>query len=176
MINNYRKLNPEVLFTQDGMTTLNQLKINEFKKLASENSRRRVRLCTHGRDDSQLHEMFILFEHGTYIRPHKHIGKSESVHIVEGAFDMILFSDSGEVENVIRMGDYSSGKEFYFRSDKPVYHSYIIRSSVVIIHETTTGPFDRTQTIFADWAPQDEDNPAVRLFVSQLERKVSEIK
>ena len=87
--------------------------------------------------------MLIVHERGAYVRPHKHPAKTESTHIIEGLVDVVLFEDDARIERVISMGDYASGRAFYYRMDVPVFHTLIIRSDVLVFHETTNGPFER---------------------------------
>lgn len=174
MAEKYRVVNAEVLYSQAGtMTTASRSDIDLFKRLASHNPRKRVRLCAHGGADDRLHEMLIVHERGAYVRPHKHPGKTESVHIIEGLVDVIVFDDEGRIENVIRLGDYASGRIFYYRMEMPVFHTLIIRSEVLVFHETTNGPFDRSDTVFAPWAPEDGDVNSIDDFMAGLNEKVS---
>jgi hypothetical protein len=66
------------------------------------------------------------------------------------------------------MGDYASGRKFYYRSDAQAYHTLIIRSDVLVFHETTQGPFRREDTVFATWAPEDGDLEGRRAFQARL--------
>ncbi len=116
--------------------------------------------------------MLIVHERSAYVRPHKHPGKTESTHIIEGLVDVVIFDDDGRIERVIRMGDYASGGIFFYRMAKPVFHTLIIRSDILVFHETTSGPFDRRDTVFASWAPEDSDEHSVSIFMAQLDDKV----
>jgi len=172
-LNKYHQQNVEVLYTKDTSTTADQSDVEHFKKLSSSNPRKRIRLCTHPNQGDLLHEMLIVHEKSAYVRPHKHPGKSESIHIIEGFVDVVLFDDEGRIERVISMGDYASGKTFYYRMATPVFHTLVIRSEVLVFHETTNGPFDRTATLFAPWAPEDADLNSVVDFMVDLEKRVS---
>lgn len=168
----YCTLNPEILYSKTAITTVNQTDIEHFKQLSSHNPRKRIRLCAHESPDDRLHEMLIVHERGTYVRPHKHPGKTESTHIIEGLVDVVVFDDDGRIERVISMGDYASGKTFYYRMAIPVFHTLIIRSDVLVFHETTNGPFDRSDTVFATWAPEDGDVNSAGNFMADLDAKV----
>ena len=174
-IKKYRQQNKEVLYSKDSLTTADQSDINHFKQLSSYNSRKRVRLCAHLNQDDLLHEMLIVHEKSIYVRPHKHPGKNESTHIIEGLVDVVLFDSEGRIERVVSMGDYASGKTFYYRMAAPTFHTLLIRSEVLVFHETTNGPFDRSATIFAPWAPEEDDVNSIAAFMSDLDRRVSSI-
>lgn len=169
----YTFQNPEVLHSKLSITTTDRSDIDLFKQLSSRNPRKRIRLCSHDSPDDRLHEMLIIHERSAYVRPHKHPGKTESTHIIEGLVDVVVFDDDGRIERVISMGDYASGKIFYYRMAIPVFHTLIIRSDVLVFHETTNGPFDRCDTVFAPWSPEDADVDSVNNFMTGLDNKVS---
>jgi len=164
--------NPEVLYSEAALTTVNQSDIEHFKQLSSLNPRKRIRLCAHPKPDDGLHEMLIVHERGAYVRPHKHPGKTESTHIIEGLVDVVIFDSIGQITSVVSMGDYASGRTFYYRMATPVFHTLIIRSDVLVFHETINGPFDRRNTIFAPWAPEDGDVNSVSTFMATLDDRV----
>jgi cupin fold WbuC family metalloprotein len=165
----YRTLNPEVLYTRDALTKVDRSEIDHFKQLSSANPRKRVRLCAHADPEDRLHEMLIVHERGAYVRPHKHPGKTESTHIIEGMVDVVVFDDHGHITDVLSVGDYASGRTFYYRMAVPAFHTLLIRSDVLVFHEITNGPFDRSNTVFAPWAPADHDTAAVEHYVEKLE-------
>ncbi len=169
----YHQHNAEVLYSEEAIATANQSDIENFKNLSSHNHRKRIRLCAHPDQSDSLHEMLIVHEKGAYVRPHMHPGKSESTHIIEGLVDVLLFDDRGRIERVIRMGDYASGRIFYYRMTTPIFHTLIIQSEFLVFHETTNGPFDRTATLFAPWAPEENDVNSVNDFIADLEKRVS---
>ena len=101
--------------------------------------------------------MIIVLSNQTYIRPHKHINKTESFHIIEGLIDVVIFDETGNIVEVVHMGDLLSGHNFFYRLSDDYYHTPIIRSDFAVFHETINGPFDRTDTIEAPWAPDEAD-------------------
>lgn len=115
--------------------------------------RKRRRLCVHKDDNDLLHEMFVAYCSETYMRPNKH-PKDESLHILAGYGDFFIFDHDGNVQDVIAL---SSTEQVYIRVPHNVYHKMIIRSPVMVIHETIAGPFlgpGRT-TIPAPWSPEE---------------------
>ena len=160
----------EVLYAADGVVTVDAEAIAGLKRDASRNPRERIRLCTHRGTGDAVHEMLIVHAASAYVRPHKHIGKAESFHVIEGRVDVVLFDDEGEVGDVIPMGEYASGLPFYYRIDQPVFHTLLIRSAVLVFHETTSGPFKREQTVFAAWSP-DSEPAAVAAYMSDVDSR-----
>ncbi|HMC65224.1 MAG TPA: WbuC family cupin fold metalloprotein [Gemmataceae bacterium] len=166
-------LNPEVLVAIGPVVTVSRPDLEKLKERATENPRQRVRLCAHQSADDRLHEMLIVLGRGTYVRPHKHPNKTESFHIVEGQADLILFDDDGIIGSVLAMGEYDSGRTFFYRLCAPYYHTVIVRSDALVLHETTNGPFVRADTIFAPWAPDEADADSRSRYVAALEQCVA---
>jgi len=50
----------------------------------------------------------IVLSGNTYIRPHKHLAKSESFHVIEGLVDIVILDDQGAITEVIQLGDFQS--------------------------------------------------------------------
>ena len=165
-----KKLNDEVLMVQESVVQLDRLDIEALKEQSLLNQRQRIRICAHSGVEDRLHEMFIVHRKGTYIRPHKHLGKIESVHVIEGLVDVVLFDDTGTVSRIIPMADHSSGRTFYYRMGEPCYHTLLIVSEVLVFHEITNGPFRRSDTVFAPWAPDEADTAGQVEFMSRLAR------
>ena len=57
------------------------------------------------------------------------------------------------VTQKIELGNYISGKEFYYRMSSNTYHMLLVRSETFVFHEATEGPFIKNDTIFPEWAP-----------------------
>lgn len=136
--------------------------------------RKRVRISAHLDVAAKVHEMLIALSSQSYVRPHKHIDKSESYHVIHGEADLVLFDEQGEIIDRIRMGDFRSGKAFYARLEEPTFHSIIVWTDIVVFQETTNGPFDRDQTVGAPWAPPEDDLPASTEFHAELRRKLAD--
>ena len=97
-----------------------------------------------------------------------HLNKIESVHVIEGLVDVVLFDEEGTVTEIIRMGDLSSGRKFYYRMAAPSYHTLFIVSELLVFHEITNGPFRRPDTVFAPWAPDEGDTAGQVEFMGRL--------
>lgn len=155
------EINREVLFSTEDITRLGTADIESLKSKAAANPRRQVRLCTHPNVDSIAHEMIIVQARGNYIRPHKHINKSESFHIIEGELTVVIFDESGSIQETIPMAPFRSGI-FYYRLSAGYYHTIFVTSDTVVFHETTEGPFRPEDSVFAPWAPEEDDRERKR--------------
>lgn len=161
-------LNEEVLVATGPIVKLSRADIQSLKERALRNSRQRIRICAHKNNQDRLHEMLIVHTKDAYVRPHKHLNKSESFHVIEGKVDVVIFEEGGNVAQVIRMGDYASGRRFYYRIEQPAFHTLLIRSDVLVFHETTNGPFRREDTVFAPWSPEEQDPTGQNDFMKRL--------
>jgi cupin fold WbuC family metalloprotein len=128
----------------------------------------------HADSNAAVHEMLIVHAKGCYVRPHKHLNKSESFHIVEGELDVVLLNEAAQIEEVIRMGDYRSGRPYYYRLNQPLYHTLLIRSPQVMFHEVTNGPFQRSDTLFLPGTPEIDNEAEARNYMTVLEATIDE--
>ncbi len=175
----HRKESKEVLYCDHDIIVLEKMDLDELKQLAMLNPRKRIRICSHQSPEDLVQEMIIVHTNGTYVRPHKHLGKAESFSILEGETDIILFEEDGAIRQVIRMGTPDSGLPFYYRISSAIFHTLLIRTEFLVFHEVTQGPFDRQHTIFAEWARHDFEaekylHADLTFTVAQMKRPLTE--
>jgi cupin fold WbuC family metalloprotein len=132
---------------------------------------RRGRICSHHSNDEPVHEMFVAHERDTYVRPHRHLNKSESMVILTGEVDYLFFDDVGNLTECYRLGESASGLPFYQSTRTDLYHSLIVRSDWAVFLEITKGPFDPSDTVWAPWSPAVTSGEA-KTFQKRLERKI----
>jgi cupin fold WbuC family metalloprotein len=165
-------INNEVWIADEEIVRIRDGDVESLKGNLVTAPRGRIRICAHKSADDALHEMLIALKRSVYIRPHKHLNKNESFHIVEGLVDVVVLDDRGAIWDVVEMGDYGSGRAFYYRISAPYYHTLLIRSELLVVHETTTGPFRKQDTEFAVWAPEETDAVAGEKFMRNLSEEV----
>ena len=165
--------NQEVFYIDQPIIRIDDAKIQWLKDQAKSNGTGRSRFCVHrDMNDDMPHEMLIVHQNDVYVRPHKHIGKSESFHIIEGEVDIIIFNDEGDIIDVVLMGERNvSGRCFFYRMCAEYYHSLIIRSDLLVFHETTRGPFVKEQTIYASWSPVGYDLEENEQYMQSLDKR-----
>lgn len=161
--------NNEVFYMADSNVMLKKMDFDQLHNYALKSTRNRARYCAHKNKESDLHEMFEIFTQETYLRPLKQINKSYSYHVIQGSVDVYLFSEIGEVTDIISLGDFQSGKPFYFRAPQNVYRTLVTTSKFVLYHEVTTGPFKKEDTLFAPWAPVEDDVNATKQFLLSIQ-------
>ena len=165
----------DVYLTDTVIASVGRTDLEVLKERVAGTDRKRVRLCTHRSTEDRLQEMIIAFEKGSYIRPSRHIGKEESIHVLDGTADFVFLDGEGRVTQVVPLGPYRSGRQFYCRTPEGAYHTLVVRSGAFLVQETTQGPFRRADTAFAAWAPEDSDGPGVRQYLARLTEEIDRI-
>jgi cupin fold WbuC family metalloprotein len=164
---------PDVFSKEGPITTIGAEDVEMLRKAVSQVAKGRVRINVHPSTDDLLHEMIIAMAPSSYICPHKHPGKSEAFHIIEGEVDVVIFDDSGEIMRVISLAAKGGLHPFYYRMSAPYFHALIVRSDLLVIHEITNGPFRPSDTVFASFAPDELDAPAARAYQAKLIKRVA---
>jgi cupin fold WbuC family metalloprotein len=167
-----KKISDEVYYSEALLSPIGAEEIEFLRAQARVNPRRRCRLCLHKSPEDLLHEMVIAIARNSYVRPHKHPRKEESLHIIDGEASLLFFNEDGSIAKVVKLGPSHSQDTFLFRIAEPIFHTIVIHSETLVFHETTTGPFVREMTVFAPWAPEDE-TPAVDEYQKQLEEWIA---
>lgn len=162
-----RKESDEVLYPKEGIVAVTAQDLGELKKMAMLNPRRRIRLCSHLNLNDEIHEMIIYHPKDTYVRPHKHLGKDESFHLIYGEIDCVIFNNQGDVTKSFSMGDYSSGKIFYYRVPADTFHTQIFKKDT-FFHEVSEGPFNKEDTVIANWAPDEKETDMVNSYIAEI--------
>lgn len=172
---NATMVNEDVFVTTESIVKVERCQIELLKARAASTTRKRIRLCAHRDVNDALQEMLIVLTHQTYVRPHKHLAKAESFHVIEGTCDVVIFDDAGTAIEVIQMGPYASGRTFYYRLSEPRYHTLLISSDFVAFHESGSGPFRSTDTVCPAWAPEEQDLAGRTTFVARLRAEADEL-
>jgi cupin fold WbuC family metalloprotein len=170
---NLRKINNEVFIAEDPIVRIGSNEIEFLKQRARESTRKRARICAHKSNEDALHEMLIAIFACSYIRPHRHLGKSESFHIVEGEVDVAIFDDGGALSQVIQLGAPGLGRDFFYRLAESAFHTLIIRSDFLVVHEVTNGPFDPEHTLLAPFAPGEDRPVEARAYMERISKEVA---
>jgi cupin fold WbuC family metalloprotein len=169
----FKPISNEVCVAVDPIVKIGREEIEWLKQKLVTAPRGRVRICAHPHRGDPLHEMMIALAQRTYIRPHKHFNKSESFHVIEGAVDVVILDDQGQISELIPLGEPGSGRDFFYRLATPAYHTLLIRSDCLVVHETTNGPFTPDDAAFAPWAPPEEDAVAAKSYMASLSKTVA---
>lgn len=124
--------------------------------------------------------LFNAIEPDSYLRPHCHGSAqgSEMMIAVRGLMALILFSDIGEVEQILFFGsdpgnvtkEVAVGVEVF----PGVWHSVVSLKTGSILLEVKSGPFDPSDPKrLAHWAPE-EGSADAQLFFEKIRNEVIE--
>jgi cupin fold WbuC family metalloprotein len=167
-LSKFREQNAEVLYALDPIPVIDAKLIAELKERAFKAPRKRCRLCGHDDPDSPLHDMLIVLHQDGYVPPHRHHGKSESFHLIEGRAWLVAFDENGNLTLAKLMQPASEGGPFFYRMPPSIYHSLILETPWLVFHEATTGPFDITKTEMPTWAPSADNVAEGRRYLEAL--------
>ena len=159
-----RKESPEVYYARGTVARADGDVIAFLRREAAVAPRRRCRLCLHASPDARQQEMLIVMHRDSFVRPHKHAGKDETLLVLEGEALAPIFGESGEVIDVLALGPQGSGRTFFYHMPEGVCHGLVIESEWLVYVETTIGPFRRDATIFPRWVPDKADVAATSAF------------
>ncbi len=137
---------------------------------AKKNNISRARVCTHMDNRSAVQEMLIAFMKDSYVRPHRHLGKSESFYVIEGELSVIFFDKNGKETDRVALSASDPEKPFYFRGERENWHTVLIESEYAFIHETTTGPYEYDDRLLAPWAPAEGESHQILEFLAELRK------
>lgn len=156
----FRRQSPEVYYTKAPFAVVGADTVALLKRLAADNPRKRCRLCFHADPSAAVHEMLIIHHRDAYVRPHGHLGKAESLIVIEGEALAVTFDEAGGLAEVLPLAPYGQGGGHFYRMPERLCHSLLIRSEWLVFQETTSGPFDPACTLFPEWAPDGGDPEA----------------
>lgn len=173
-MNKLLKKSNDVYQALGNIINIGQSEVNFLKAQIPFSSKGRVRINLHPNNNDLLHEMFIAISSHSYIRPHKHPIKSESFHIIYGEVDVVLFEDDGEIREVISLAHCKNGVSFFYRISEPIFHTLVVKSEFVVLHEITNGPFNEGGAIFGSFAPDDMDEVKTEMWKNSLKEKLKD--
>lgn len=150
---NFYKESKQVYYAKGDVVRINKEQIQWLKGEMRKDNLERIRVCIHEDTDSTIHEMFIVLKKGNYVRPHRHLNKSESFYMVEGSAIAFFFNKEGNIVEKMELGEFNAGKQLGYRINSAIYHTVVPVSSYLVFHEVTSGPFRKDFTEYASWAP-----------------------
>ena len=139
------KLSEGVLLAEGDILQLNSEMISILRDECFLSKKKRARINFHQSNECLVHEMIVALHILTEIDPHRHLNKTESFHIISGDLSVaILDFETFEPKSIINLS--ASSTNCYYRLNTPDFHLVIPRSEIVIMHETTQGPFEPNQS------------------------------
>ena len=156
---------------KNNIATYKKILVKKLKLIASRNPKKRSRICIHKNNNEKTQEMIIALSNKSFIAPHIHPnGKSESYHVIEGKMNVYVFDKNGKKIKLVKMGDYKSNLDFFYRMSKGYYHMPIAVSKWCIYHEVYSGPFIKHKDVFyPKWAPNEDNKQGVKNFLKKID-------
>jgi cupin fold WbuC family metalloprotein len=152
-------------FTKD-VAYVNQDMIAQLIEESAQNGNCNARICLHTSPDANFHEMIIMEYRDKYFRPHKHLEKGESCHIIQGEVAMFAFDDMGHVTHSHIVG---RNGNMICRVGIDQWHTVVPLTEYAIYHESKPGPFlGASDSIYPEWAPDGTDKKDALLFMESL--------
>ena len=158
-------------FCKNRPILINKNNIEEMKTLSKKNDHSNLRICLHSSPSDDHHDMIILETCGKYYRPHKHNGKGECFHLIEGELGIIIFDTKGKILdfNILYPGE-------IYRIEKEMYLAIYPITSYVIYHENKPGPFlGDNDSIYPDWAPEQNDTVKIEKYYHKIKIYINKL-
>lgn len=149
------------------LACITEADLEKVKLMAVEAPLGRARILLHRSHKDPIQEMIVAINRGTYIPPHRHGDRSESLHIIEGRIRAIFFDDNGNLVETLDLGD--KGEPLIYRLAWDRWHTVIALSTQAVFHETVCGPFEAGRVLLAPWAPRQDSVEQGQRFVTWLE-------
>lgn len=146
---------PAVYYATEKVVLMDAAAVSLARTAAADAASARARLCAHPNPRAAQHDMLIVAKGGTYIRPHRHIGRTETLTVMGGRAEALLFDDEGRLDRRFTLTTIDDGGIFFYRMPSGRFHSLVVEGEEFIFLETTIGPFDVSTTEQAPWAPVD---------------------
>lgn len=118
-----------------------------LKERLAETGAGAVRVCLHPGPEAPVHDMIIVHKAGGDNRPHKHLAKEETYHMIEGRMRLEFYGESGALESALVLGAPGSGLPFAFRVRPNTWHATIPETEHAVFHESRPGPFEGGDSI-----------------------------
>jgi cupin fold WbuC family metalloprotein len=118
--------------------------IGMLKRISEENENKNARLCLHASPDDSLHDMIILeYQNKKCRKPHKHLEKEETLHMIEGKMVSLIFDEKGTLVDKTCLDE----NNLAYRTSRNQYHVWLPLTNHVIYREIKQGPFKQEDNI-----------------------------
>ena len=152
---------------------LNKSLLNEVCSNAQSSPRLRKNHNLHATETHACQRLFNAMQPGSYIRPHRHQAqdKDETLLMVQGKLGIVLFSETGAIEQIAlaSSGGAVDTDTFGYHLPAGIFHTVIALTPNTVFFEAKAGPYTPTKPEeFASWAPA-EGTPEAAAYLQRLE-------
>lgn len=138
-----------------GAVTWEQLDL--LGRAAATVPRLRTHHTVHTSHDDPVQRLFVAMQSDSYIRPHRHADRSETLLGLRGRFDHLVFDDDGQVIERLSFGTPECVASC-IEVPPGTWHMVIAHDADCLLFEVKAGPFDPgSAKYFAPWAPPEGD-------------------
>lgn len=136
------------------MKLISNALLDEMTAKSAASPRRRTHHNLHGSQNDPVQRFVVVAHSDTYIRPHRHLTKSELCTIVRGRFECVVFDADGTITERSVVGDGAPNLAFELPSQ--TWHTLLALTDGAAFVEVKEGPYDPTTAAeFARWAPEE---------------------
>jgi cupin fold WbuC family metalloprotein len=140
--------------------------IDDLTARAAASPRARAHHNVHESPADLVQRFLVAAQRNTYIRPHRHLTKSELAVVLRGRFHVLIFDETGTVTARYSVGD--DTPSLGYETPHATWHTLVADTDGSAFFEIKQGPYDpATAAEFAAWAPPEGD-PAAPRFVEWL--------
>ena len=151
-------------------STLESSVLQRLMTEARRSARGRCHLLLHNAPTDPLQEMLVAARSSTYIRPHQHQQRVESLLVLRGQLVLVLFNEYGRIASQTTLSPVDSGGTFFARIEARTWHTLVVRTDEAVFLESKPGPFRPEETVVAQWSPEDGDSDGIRRFRAAIAR------
>jgi cupin fold WbuC family metalloprotein len=123
---------------------------------AQSSPRKRKHFNIHTDLNDPIQRLFVAFEPGTYVQPHRHTetGKWEMFILLQGEAAILLFEDNGRVRERITLSDQHANR--LIEIPLQCWHTLVSLQPGTLLFEGKPGPYKPLDDKdFANWAPKE---------------------
>lgn len=118
----------------------------------------------HRTEDELSHRLLNAIEPGSYLVPHRHMSKDETMIMLTGAMGLIIFDEQGNVKNTFLLAAHGDLKGVNII--RGTYHSLVSFETGTVFFESKLGPYEKlTSEEIASWAPAEGSTAAAEYYL-----------
>ena len=128
--------------------------LDEMTAKALVGPRRRAHHNLHSSASDLVQRFVVVFQRDSYVRPHRHLTKSELCTVIRGRFEVVVFDSAGTVTGRTVIGE--GTPNMAFELPRETWHTLLPLTDGAAFVEVKEGPYDpATAAEFAKWAPEE---------------------
>ena len=135
--------------------------LDRLSAAARANPRRRQHHNLHTSPQDPAQRFLNAIEPGSYVAPHRHADRDETLVLLRGRLGLILFDAAGQITATHLL---APGAALGFVLQAGVWHGVVALEEGTVFFETKAGPYNpATAAEFAAWAPATGSDAATAL-------------